>query len=70
MSIRVESVTFPAHRCPRCLVIYPDLDGYALGVCYCRESYGITTETVPVECTVKYLDSSAGNARAPRIGGS
>lgn len=58
MSIQVHSVTFPAHRCPRCLNVYQDGEGRALLVCYCGEKDGVTTETVPVECTVKYLDAN------------
>lgn len=55
-SIRVKEVSFPAHRCPACGVIYPDPVGRAVLVCYCREAAGETTETVPVGALVRYLN--------------
>ena len=57
MSIRVESITFPARRCPRCKTIYPDKPRHSVLVCGCDISDADPVNTVPVECTVKYLDA-------------
>lgn len=55
LNIKVNEVSMPAHRCPRCGTIYPDDEDRALLVCYCGETdAGVTTETIPVGVTVRY----------------